>query len=139
LSLDNWYGKRQSCEKARPREPDGDATMRSISRPRRNLAQSAPAKIPVSRADSSGDSPPNAPEMFNILLALESARGLLTVREVAELLGKSSFTIYRMAEKRQIPSMVIGGSRCFDPSVLALWLSKKEPSLATAARRLKTA
>ncbi len=26
-----------------------------------------------------------------------------------------------------------------DPSVLALWLSKKEPSLAAAARRLKTA
>lgn len=113
--------------------------MRSTSRPRRNLAQSAPAKIPVSAADFSGDSRPNAPEMFNILLALESAHGLLTVREVAELLGKSSFTIYRMAEKRQIPSMVIGGSRCFDPSVLALWLSKKEPSLATAARRLKTA
>jgi excisionase family DNA binding protein len=77
--------------------------------------------------------------MFNILLALEAAHGLLTVRQVAELLGRSQFSIYRMAQKRQIPSMMIGGSRCFDPSVLALWLSKKEPSLATAARRLKTA
>ena len=77
--------------------------------------------------------------MFNILLALESARGMLTVREVAELLGKSIFSIYRMAEKSKIPSLLIGGSRCFDPSVLALWLSKKEPTLATAARRLKTA
>jgi hypothetical protein len=35
--------------------------------------------------------------------------------------------------------MVIGGSRCFDPSVLALWLSKKEPSLAVAAKRFKVA
>lgn len=120
-------------------EPDGDAIMRNSSRPRRNLALSAPARFPVSSADISDDSRPNAPEMFNILLALESARGLLTVREVAELLGKSPYSIYRLAEKRQIPSMVIGGSRCFDPSVLALWLSKKEPSLATAARRLKTA
>jgi excisionase family DNA binding protein len=77
--------------------------------------------------------------MFNILLALESARGLLTTRQVAELLGKSPFTVYRMAERRQIPSMVIGGSRCFDPSVLALWLSKKEPSLAVAAKRFKVA
>jgi excisionase family DNA binding protein len=77
--------------------------------------------------------------MFNILLALESARGLLTVRDVARLLGKSIFTVYRLAEQRKIPSLVIGGSRCFDPSVLALWLSKKEPSLAAAARRLKTA
>ena len=41
--------------------------------------------------------------MFNILLALESARGLLSVRDVAELLGKSTFTIYRMAESRKIP------------------------------------
>jgi excisionase family DNA binding protein len=113
--------------------------MRNSSRPRGNLASSAPTKIPVSRAESSSDSQPDAPAMFNILLALESARGLLTVREVAELLGRSTFSIYRLAEKRQIPSLLIGGSRLFDPSVLALWLSKKEPSLATAARRLKTA
>jgi excisionase family DNA binding protein len=77
--------------------------------------------------------------MFNILLALEAAHGLLTVRQVAKLLGRSQFSIYRMVQKRQIPSLRIGGSRCFDPSVLALWLSKKEPSLALAARRLKTA
>jgi excisionase family DNA binding protein len=113
--------------------------MRISSRTRRGIATSAPAKIPVSRADFSGEEQPNAPEMFNILLALESARGLLSVRDVAELLGKSPFTVYRMAENRKIPSLMIGGSRCFDPSVLALWLSKKEPSLATAARRLKTA
>jgi excisionase family DNA binding protein len=77
--------------------------------------------------------------MFNILLALEAARGLLTVREVAALLGRSTFSIYRMAEKRQIPSLQIGGSRLFDPSVLPLWLSKKEPTLALAARRIKAA
>jgi excisionase family DNA binding protein len=113
--------------------------MRNTSRPRHTDAMTDAARIPPSSADFSGNPRPDAPEMFNILLALESARGLLTVREVAELLGKSPFTIYRMAEKRQIPSLMIGGSRCFDPSVLAMWLSKKEPSLATAARRLKTA
>ncbi len=77
--------------------------------------------------------------MFNILLALEAARGLLTVRDVAALFGRSTFSIYRMAEQRKIPSLVIGGSRLFDPSVLALWLSKKEPTLAVAARRIKAA
>ena len=50
---------------------------------------------------------------------------MLTVREVAELLQKSHFSIYRMAQRRQIPSLMIGGTRYFDPSVLALWLSKK--------------
>lgn len=112
--------------------------MRNSVRPRHASAFPPASEVPSHTTDS-GSQHPAAPEMFNILVALESARGLLTVRDVAELLGKSTFTIYRMAESRKIPSLMIGGSRCFDPSVLALWLSKKEPSLATAARRLKTA
>ena len=100
----------------------------------------SPADIPaVAPADKQDDLRAGAPQMFNILLALESVKRLLTVREVAELLGKSQFSIYRMAQKHQIPCLMIGGTRCFDPSALALWLSKKEPSLAVAARRLKTA
>jgi len=112
--------------------------MRNSVRPRYTSAFPPASEVPSHTADN-GTQRPDEPEMFNILLALESARGLLTVRDVATLLGKSTFTIYRMAESRKIPSLMIGGSRCFDPSVLALWLSKKEPSLATAARRLKTA
>lgn len=112
--------------------------MRNSVRPRPTSAFPPASEVPLHTANL-GNQHPGEPEMFNILLALESARGLLSVRDVAELLGKSTFTIYRMAESRKIPSLMIGGSRCFDPSVLALWLSKKEPSLATAARRLKTA
>ena len=113
--------------------------MRNTIRPRQTSAFPPIAEIPSNATSFSENQQPDPPEMFNILLALESARGLLTVRDVAELLGKSPFSIYRMAQQRKIPSLMIGGSRCFDPSVLALWLSKKEPSLATAARRLKTA
>jgi excisionase family DNA binding protein len=113
--------------------------MRNSSRSRPNTAPSPAVKMPVSRADLHEDARSGAPEMFNILLALESVHRMLTVREVAELLQKSHFSIYRMAQRRQIPSLMIGGTRYFDPSVLALWLSKKEPSLAVAARRLKTA
>jgi len=76
---------------------------------------------------------------FNILVALQAVRGLLSVDQVAELLGKSKFTVYRMAQKKQIPSLMIGGSRMFDPSTLALWLTKKEPLLAAAARLLQQA
>ncbi|WP_263352744.1 helix-turn-helix domain-containing protein [Acidicapsa acidisoli] len=112
--------------------------MRNTTRPRHTAAPST-AQAPNKATSFSGNPQAEAPEMFNILLALESARGLLSVRDVARLLGKSIFTVYRLAEQRKIPSLVIGGSRCFDPSVLALWLSKKEPSLATAARRFKTA
>lgn len=114
--------------------------MRKTNRPRQNnLTASPKTKIPPKRVESDEYQRPETPEMFNILLALESARGLLTVRDVATLLRKSSWCIYRLAEKRKIPSLVIGGSRCFDPSVLALWLSKKDPSLAVAARRFKAA
>jgi len=113
--------------------------MRNSSRSSRNPAPSPAVKMPVSRTDFHEDVRSGAPEMFNILLALESVHRMLTVREVAELLQKSHFSIYRMAQRRQIPSLMIGGTRYFDPSVLALWLSKKEPSLATAARKLKTA
>jgi excisionase family DNA binding protein len=112
--------------------------MRNSVRPRHTSGFPPASEVPSHTVDS-GNQNQGAPEMFNILLALESARGLLSVRDVAELLGKSTFTIYRMAESRKIPSLMIGGSRCFDPSVLALWLSKKEPSLAKAARCFKTA
>ena len=113
--------------------------MRKTNRPHRQAAQPTDAETPSHRAGINGDSMPQKPEMFNILLALESVRRMLTVREVAKLLQKSHFSIYRMAQKRQIPSLMIGGTRYFDPSVLAMWLSKKEPSLAAAARRFKAA
>ncbi len=65
-----------------------------------------------------------APETFNILVFLESVHRMLTVREVAQVLQESQFRIYRMARRRQIPSLVIGETRYFDLSVLALWISK---------------
>jgi len=55
-----------------------------------------------------GRAPFNAP--FNILTALYSLNGLLSVEEVAEMFGKSPDTVYRMAQKRQIPSFMFGGS-----------------------------
>ena len=71
---------------------------------------------------------------FNILNALSSYQRLITVEELAELLGRSKFTIYRMARTKQIPSLPVGGSRKFDPSRIAMWLTKKDPQLAIAAR-----
>ena len=74
---------------------------------------------------------------FNIIAKLESLDGLLTVDEVAGMLGLSKFTVYRMAQRRQIPCFLLGGTRKFDPSTLIVWLCKKEPQLAVAARQLK--
>ena len=51
-----------------------------------------------------GKAPHNSP--FNILTALYSLTGLLSVEDVAEMFGKSPDTVYRMAQKRQIPSFM---------------------------------
>lgn len=113
--------------------------MRNATTPRRNPAATTIAKFPASPAEVEHRAASESPGMYNILIALESIHRMLTVREVADLLQKSHYSIYRMAQRRQIPSLIIGGTRYFDPSVLAMWLSKKEPSLAAAARRLRTA
>jgi excisionase family DNA binding protein len=77
-------------------------------------------------------------EPYNVINRLESVGRLLSVDEVAQLLGLSKFTVYRLANKRQIPSIMLGGTRRFDPSTLILWLTKKEPQLAVAARQMRT-
>lgn len=76
---------------------------------------------------------------FNILTALYSFKGPLSVDEVAQLFRKSPDTVYRMARKGEIPSYSFGGSVCFDPSVLVVWLVKKQPQLAIAARHFQKA
>jgi predicted DNA-binding transcriptional regulator AlpA len=47
------------------------------------------------------------PSPYNILIALQEVRGLISVSQVAELFGKSPATIYRMTQKRQIPSIML--------------------------------
>ena len=76
---------------------------------------------------------------FNILLALRAVRHLMSAEEVGEIVNKSKFTIYRMARNNQIPHMWLAGSLCFDPSALEMWLIKKQPELAVAARHLMMA
>jgi excisionase family DNA binding protein len=71
----------------------------------------------------------------NILHALRSVRHEMSVKEVAELLGRSIDTVYRMVRRNEIPHLVLAGSLRFDPSVLELWLIQKEPLLAVVARR----
>ena len=76
----------------------------------------------------------DTPEIFNILRALESSKGLMNVDQVAKLLGRSRDVIYRMARRQQIPVLRIGAGWKFDPSALAFWLNKKDRTLSAAAR-----
>jgi excisionase family DNA binding protein len=72
---------------------------------------------------------------FDLLTELENRTEVLTVDEVAALFRVSKFTIYRMVKRKQIPSLLIGGSRRFNGKTLGYWLRKKDPMLAAAARK----
>lgn len=76
---------------------------------------------------------------FSIIDALAGFKRLMTVDEVAALFGRSESTIYRLAQRKQIPSLIISGSRMFDPATVAMWLTRKDPQLALAAQKLKAA
>ncbi len=79
-------------------------------------------------------SPQREMPTWSLITALESYRNLMTVEDVATVLSRSTCTVYRMARRKQLPSLVIGGSRMFDPAALALHFRKKSPESAAAAR-----
>ena len=74
---------------------------------------------------------------FNLIIALEQEPGLMSIERVAALLDSSVSTVYRKAQKKQLPSMMIGGSRKFDPSVLSMHFGKKYPDMLAAARWIR--
>ena len=76
---------------------------------------------------------------YSLIADLESRRSLLTVEEVALIFRKSECTVYRLAQRKQLPSMVVGGSRLFDPATLAAHFARKYPDMASAAKLQKAA
>jgi excisionase family DNA binding protein len=56
---------------------------------------------------------------------LEAHKAPLTVIELAEILGKSKFTIYQWVKSNRIPHMRPGSSVMFDPKQTAEWLRER--------------
>ena len=75
--------------------------------------------------------------MFNIITKLNSYDRPLKVEDVVDVFGLSKTTVYRLSESGQMPSAMLGGSRIYDPSTLAMWVASKEPRIAKAARQLE--
>ena len=71
---------------------------------------------------------------WSLIAAIESYNRLMTIDDVAEVLTLSKSTVYRMAQRKQLPSLVIGGCRRFDPAALAMHYRRKSPESAAAAR-----
>ena len=75
--------------------------------------------------------------MFNIITKLNSYDRPLKVEDVVDVFGLSKTTVYRLSESGQMPSAMLGGSRIYDPSALAMWIADKEPRIAKAHRQLE--
>lgn len=75
--------------------------------------------------------------VFNVITKLNLYDRLLVADEVVEIFGLSKTTVYRMSESGQMPSVMLGGSRRYDPSALAMWVASKEPRIAKASRQLE--
>lgn len=76
--------------------------------------------------------------MFNIITKLNSYDRPLRVEDVVDVFGLSKTTVYRLSESGQMPSAMLGGSRIYDPSTLAMWIARKEPLIAKASRQLES-
>jgi excisionase family DNA binding protein len=76
---------------------------------------------------------------WSLVARIESYQGLMTIDDVAEVLGVSDTTVYRMAQRKQIPSLIIGGRRKFDPAALGMHYRRKSPESASAARAVTAA
>ena len=74
--------------------------------------------------------------MFNVIAKLNTYDRLLEVEDVVEVFDFSKSKVYRMAESKQIPAALMGGTWKFDPSALAMWSASKDPSIAKAYRQL---
>jgi len=57
----------------------------------------------------------------------------LTILQVAALFQVSDKTIRRMVARREIPSILVGGHRRFDPHTLRWWVIKRSPEMGKAS------
>ncbi|MFA5114353.1 MAG: helix-turn-helix domain-containing protein [Candidatus Margulisiibacteriota bacterium] len=59
-------------------------------------------------------------------MPLNTAKNLLTVKEVAEFLRINPITVYRMAQNNSIPALKINSSWRFRLDSIEKWLEEKE-------------
>ena len=86
-------------------------------------------KLPVPGTEST--------DAWSFIVAIESHQGLFTVKELAQLVGKSPCTLYRGAAARRLPSVRVLGGVMFDPAALGMHFRKQSPASASAARAVQ--
>ena len=59
----------------------------------------------------------------------------MTVNEVADLLGVSGRTVYRMAVESELPYLHVRGALRFDPSDIIEWMQRQRPAQSVRKAR----
>ncbi len=53
------------------------------------------------------------------------AEPLITIRQAAEYLNISHYTLHNLLERKEVPAAKVGGSWRFSPTVLDEWVRKR--------------
>lgn len=67
---------------------------------------------------------PSGNERLSVSERIASSKHALKINELASILGISADTLYKQAQRGDIPSIRIGGLVRFDPRHVADWLDK---------------
>ncbi len=71
---------------------------------------------------------------WSMLEEIETHRKPMTAKELGPILNVHPKTLYKMAHRNAIPSVKLGDIVRFDPKSVSLWLRRKDPMLAIAAK-----
>jgi excisionase family DNA binding protein len=78
--------------------------------------------------------------VFDIISQIEAQEDFLSVKELCSLLSISRSSLNRLIVNSEIPSLMIGGQRKFNPGSIKRWLIRKSPELRDSLREsVKTA
>ncbi len=66
---------------------------------------------------------------------MASAPPAMTVREVAAYLNVNEKTVYRLAQRRDLPAFKVAGAWRFKREDIDLWIERQKETDATEARR----
>ncbi len=58
----------------------------------------------------------------------------MAATELGPILNVHPKTLYKMAHRNAIPSVIMGDTVRFDPKSVSLWIRRKDPMLATALK-----
>jgi excisionase family DNA binding protein len=61
----------------------------------------------------------------DVVTKLRAMKGLLSVRQISEMLGYHKMTLYSWVAAGKIPHLRIEGTIRFDPNKLAVWLQER--------------